>query len=287
MVGTGSLNFNSGSTNISATNFAADGVISLAPNTTLIGALTTTAGAKTGTLSMGGGSVLDGAVGGAVGLRAINVVGGSNTAGISSTISGAVSAYSFALGTNTLNIGGALTIAGLGPSGVINTTLASPSLYGNIRPVGATNLGPTLLVNVLVPGTAFIPVGTQFNIVQSATGTPQSGTDGSVIAVTVQNPTNPLYTFRAVPAAGTVAGLVTIEVASIPLQAPLAPPTPGVVLPPVLPIAAVIVPVLLGVPQTPDILAVLAPINAFNDPALVVDAVARLAPSPSDSPRLW
>ena len=64
VTGTGSVNFNSGNTNILATNFAADGLITLAPNTTLIGAMTTTAGANTGTLSMGGGSLLDGAVGG-------------------------------------------------------------------------------------------------------------------------------------------------------------------------------------------------------------------------------
>src|SRR4051812_33561196 len=74
--GTGSLNFNSGTTNITATNFAADGTISLAPNTTVIGALTTTAGANTGTLSLGSASNLNGAVGGAIGLKSINVVGG-------------------------------------------------------------------------------------------------------------------------------------------------------------------------------------------------------------------
>ena len=86
VTGTGSVNFNSGNTNITATNFAADGTISLSPNTTLIGALTTTVGANTGTLVLGGGSVLNGAVGGAVGLKTINVVGGSNIAGVSATI---------------------------------------------------------------------------------------------------------------------------------------------------------------------------------------------------------
>lgn len=57
--------------------------------TTLIGALTTTVGANTGTLGLGSASVLNGAVGGAVGLRAINVVGGSNLAGVTATITGA------------------------------------------------------------------------------------------------------------------------------------------------------------------------------------------------------
>ncbi|MBV5335702.1 hypothetical protein JZU48_01420, partial [bacterium] len=87
---------------------------------------TTTVGANTGSLSLGGGSVLNGAVGGAVGLKNISVVGGTDTTGVSATITGAVDAYNFTLGTNTLNIGGALTIANIGPSGVINTTLGSP-----------------------------------------------------------------------------------------------------------------------------------------------------------------
>jgi outer membrane autotransporter protein len=281
-VGSGSLNFNSGSTNIAASNFAADGTINLAPNTTLIGALTTTAGAQTGTLILGGGSVLNGAVGGAIGLRSINVTGGSNQAGVTATISGAVDAYAFALGTNTLNIGGALTIANGGPGGVINTTLASPSVYGNIRPVGATNLGSTLLINVTVPATAFIPVGTQFNVVQTQAGTVQSGTDGSVVAVTVQNPTNPLYTFRALPAAGTVAGLVTIQTTGIPLQVAVTPPA-GAVVPPTLPIAAAVAPVLLAVAPTTDLATVLAAVNAMSTPAAVVNAVVQLAPSTSDA----
>lgn len=286
--GTGAVNFNSGSINITATNFAADGTISLSPNTTVIGALTTTAGANTGTLVLGNGSVLDGAVGGAVGLRSVNVAGGSNTSGGAATVTGALDAYAFSLGTNTLNVNGALTIANGGPGGVVNTTLASPTVYGNISPVGATNLGPTLRVNVLVPSSAFIPVGTQFNIIQTRLGTVQSGTNGSVVAVTVQDPTNPLYSFSAVPAAGTIAGLVTIKVASIPLLVPIAPPA-GVPLPPTLPVAAPIVPVLLAIappaggvftPASP-LVDVLAPINALSDPAAVVNAVAQLAPASS------
>lgn len=284
VTGGGSLNFNSGSTNISASNFAGDGTISLAPNTTLIGALTTTAGAKTGTLILGGGSVLNGAVGGAIGLKSINVTGGSDLAGVTATISGATNAFAFALGTNTLNIGGALTIANGGPGGVISTTLASPSVYGNIRPVGATNLGSTLLINVTVSPTAFIPVGSQFNIVQTQAGTVQSGTDGSVVNIAVQNPTNPLYTFKAVPAAGTIAGLVTIQTTGIPLQVAITPPV-GVIVPPTLPalpVAAVVAPVLIAITPTPDIIAVLAPINAMSDPVGVVQAVAQLAPSSTD-----
>jgi uncharacterized protein with beta-barrel porin domain len=291
VTGTGAINFNSGNTNIVATNFAADGLIRLAANTTLIGAMTTTAGANTGTLSMGGGSVLDGAVGGAVGLRSIEVTGGSNAAGTTATISGAANAYAFNLGTNTLNVGGALTLANGGPGGVVNTTLASSSLYGNIRPVGATNLGPSLTVNVLVPSTTLLTVGTQFNIIQTRAGTVQSGTDGSTVAVTVQSPTNPLYSFAAVPLAGTNAGLVSIVTTRVPILVPIAPP-PAVVLPPTVPIAAVVVPAVLPAAVTvtgntlvvnrPDLVAALAPINALSDPAAVVNAVTQLAPSASN-----
>lgn len=82
LVGSGAANFKSGSTNITAVDFISDGTITLAPNTKVIGALTNnTAGAKKGTLVLGSGSIWDGAVGGAVGLKAINVTGGSNTAG--------------------------------------------------------------------------------------------------------------------------------------------------------------------------------------------------------------
>ena len=304
VTGTSTVNFNSGSTNILATNFAADGTISLAPNTTVIGALTTNT-ANTGTLSLGSGSLLTGAVGGAVGLKSINVVGGSNLAGVSATITGAVNANSFSLGTNTLNIGGALTI---GAGGVINTTLASPTVFGNIRPVGATNLPSALGINVTVPSTAVIPVGTLFNIVQTQTGTLQSGTNGTVVTPTVVSPTNPLYSFSAVPAAGTVAGLVTIQTTSIPLLVPiLVPPvvtppvivtppgTPPVVVPPIavpvvvpptLPIAApVVIPIITVLPTvapTSTIIPVVAAINSLTTPEAVINAVAQLAPSAPD-----
>jgi len=309
VTGAGSVNFNNGATNVTATNFAADGTISLAPNTMLTGALTTTAGANTGTLVLGAASVLNGAVGGAVGLKAINVVGGSNTAGVSATISGAVDAFSFNLGTNTLNVGGALTIANQGPSGVINTTLASPSLFGNIRPVGATNLGPTLGINVTVPSTAVIPVGTQFYIVQAQTGTAQSGTNGTIVTATIQNPTKPLYAFSQVPLTGTPAGLVTIQATRIPLLVPIVitptptppvpvptptPTAPVVVVPPVVapvvpptePIAApVVLPlvnVLPTVTPTSTLIPVVAAIDSLTTPAAVINAVAQLAPSAPD-----
>ncbi len=281
VTGTGRVNFASGSINITATNFAGDGVIALAPNTTLIGAMTSSAGANTGTLSLGNASILDGAVGGASGLRSINVTGGSATAGSTATISGAANAFAFSLGTNTLNVGGALTIANGGAGGVVNTTLASPTVFGNIRPVGATNLGPTLAVNVVVPATSYIPVGTQFAVIQTRAGTQQSGTNGSVVSVTVQNPTNPLYTFQAVPLAGTIAGEVVITTTGTPLLVPLQPPA-GVALPPGAAVAASIVPVLLALAPAANsdlTLNVLPAINALTNAGDVVNAVAQLAPA--------
>ena len=221
----------------------------------------------------------------AVGLKAINVVGGSNLAGASATITGAVDAFSFSLGTNTLNVGGALTIANGGTGGVVNTTLASPTVFGNIKVVGATNLGPTLGINVTVPSTAIIPVGTQFNIVQTQTGTLQSGTNGSVLNIAVQDPTNPLYTFSAVPPAGTVAGLVAIVTTGIPLTVPLTASSRrtsstshatdsrcGSVGP-------------AGQPS--DLGPLVAAIDAQSDAAVVVNALAQLAPRRPTWRRLW
>ncbi len=280
VTGTGAVNFNNGGNNITATNFAADGQISLAPNTTVVGALTTTAGANTGTLVLGSGSVLDGAVGGAVGLKAINVVGGNNIAGVSSTITGAVDAYSFSLGTNTLHVSGALTIANSGAGGVINTTLASPTVFGNIRPVGTTNLGPTLGINVTVPATSFFPVGTLFNIVQTQGGA-QSGTAGSVLVI-VNDPTNPLYTFVPVPLAGTTAGLVEIKTTNVPLQAVLPPPAGnnggGIPLPPV--VVPIIPPLVAVLPVLPT--TILGPINAIPNAVQLASNLAQLSVSAPD-----
>ena len=139
--------------------------------------------------------------------------------------------------------------------------------HGNIRPVGATNLGPTLHVDVAVPATAFFPVGTQFNIVQTQAGTVQSGTNGTVVVV-VNDPTNPLYTFSAVPAAGTVAGEVSIVTTGIPLLVPVAPPAgspPVVITPPTLPpiVVAPLPPAVVLPPVTP----IAAPVVSITRPS--------------------
>ena len=145
--GTGTLNFNAAlNQSPGGVIYNGDGTIVLAAGTYLSGAITTTVPNSatvlgTGTLVLGGGSELDGAVGaGGFSLKNVTVSGGSNSAGVNALINGAANVYSFSLATNTLNVAGALTIADSTTNGVINTTLASPSLYGNIRPVGTTNL---------------------------------------------------------------------------------------------------------------------------------------------------
>jgi len=149
------------------------------------GGITTTA-AQTGNLVLNAGSIVQGAVGDGNGLGSITVNGGTNSRGVSAFIgptlvtggtpeTDAVNVYTFRLNTNTLFISGALTIANSTANGMIFTTLASPTLYGNIRPTGTLNLGSLLTVNVTVPSTAIIPVGTTFFIVKtngSQTGTP-------------------------------------------------------------------------------------------------------------------
>ncbi len=284
-LGTGTLNFNSGTANAGAANFAGDGTISLAPNTSLNGAITSSA-ADTGTLLLGGGSLVNGAVGGGAGLKAINVVGGSNTAGVSATIAGAADVYTMSLGTNTLVINGALALGGpgAGAGGVVNTTLASNTLYGNARVLGATSLSPAVTVNVTVPDTAALTVGTQFNIIQTQAGTTQTGTNGAVVTPIVQSPTNPLYTFSAVPLAGTTNGLVAIVVTSVPLLVPITPvvpvtPAAPVVVAPAQPVAAPVVPALVALPATPAATTVIAAINALTTPVAVINAVAQFAPS--------
>ena len=152
-VATGTADFLSGTNNNNAAiTFTGDGTVNLAPNTTVIGAITNQS-ANRGTLVLGSASVLNGAVGGATGLKAINVVGGNNTAGISSTIMGATNSYSISLLTNTLNIGGALTIA---PNGVIDTTVASALVYGNIITTGSVTIGTGTVINENIVGDAGI-----------------------------------------------------------------------------------------------------------------------------------
>jgi outer membrane autotransporter protein len=215
VTGTGTVDFK-GALNTGAMNFGADGTIILDPNVAVTGALTNAAD-NTGTLKLSGLSSWTGAVGTspAISLKDIQVLGGSNTTGVSATITGAVFAHQFDLGPNTLNISGALTITG---TGLINTQIDSSTIYGNIQPSGASSPGSALHVNVLVAPGAVVPIGTLFNIVNAT-----SGTGG--IPITVSDPTQSGFTFAAVPLAGNVHGAVSIILLTTGTPAP-GPPTP-------------------------------------------------------------
>ena len=193
--GTGTVNLNG---NVrAAANFDADGFINLGANRLFTGAITTNT-ANTGTLTLNGGSSVTGAIGGANGLKQINVAGGN------AAITGAVQAQAFNLGANTLAITGALTT---NAGGTIATTLSSNSVYGKIVPNGASNInagGITVIPTV----TGALTTGANFKVVES-----QSGTNNATVSVRNDNPR---YTFVGDP---TVLGNVNIRLMGI---APLA-----------------------------------------------------------------
>ena len=150
VAGTGTVNFNGGfiSNTGSTMDFAGNGFINVGPGQTVKAAITNSAGANTGTLTLNGNSILDGAVGAASGLKQINVVGGN------ALITGQVKAATYSLDTNTLNVAGAFAIP---VAGVINTTIFSQTLYGKIVPVGAASIGNALQVKS--PSRDRLPMG--------------------------------------------------------------------------------------------------------------------------------
>ena len=273
-VATGTVNFNSGTLgaagNAAAIDFTGDGTINVAASTSVTGALTNDAiGAQKGTLNLYGATAgtdqWNGQVGTAGGgLRSINVVGGTNTAGITSQITGAVDAYNFNLATNTLKIIGTLNVEN-GPGGALNTTLASSSVFGHIVETGAATLTGAQTIKVTIPTTSYIPLGTLFNIIQAS-----SITNSIVPTITAVNGTNPLYTFAVEPITGTTAGKLTIKTTGNPIK-PATPFTNSAA-----PMAAVVADALLTLPATSDV--VLA-INNLTTADAVANAEAQLAPS--------
>lgn len=250
LAGTGTVNFNGGFTSNtgSTMDFAGDGFINVAAGQTVKAAITNTAGAGTGTLTLNADSILDGAVGAASGLRQINVVGGN------ALITGQANAAAYTLDTNMLNVAGAFKIP---VAGTINTTIFSPTLYGKIVPVGAASIGNALQVNVTVTGP--IPVGSIFNIVDAT-----SGTNGSTVTAT-SNTTR--YLFSAAP---TTNGRVQIIATQIPLADVVAPVSN--------PTAPVIAPIVDALPLTPATAPLLTAITLLPDAAAVADALAQLQP---------
>lgn len=284
VTGAGTVNFNGGFTSNtgSTLDFGGDGFINVGAGQTVKAAVTNTAGANTGTLTLNGNSILDGAVGAASGIKAINLTTGN------ALITGQAKAASFTLGTNTLNVAGALAIP---VAGTINTTIFSLNSYGKIVPVGAATIGNGLQVRVTVTGP--IANGSSFNIVDAT-----SGTSGSTVIAT-SNTTR--YQFSAAP---TTNGLVRITTTQIPLvevvtpvvtppstTPPVTPPattpvtpvtTPPVVVPivpainPVIPV--VVAPVIDALPLTPVTVPILTAITLLPTAPEVANALAQLAP---------
>ena len=254
--GAGTVNFN-GSVNpgivAASTIFAGDGFINIGANQQFNSALTTST-ANTGTLTLNGGSSVIGAIGGANGLKQINVSGGN------AAITGAVQARGFSLGTNTLTITGALTT---NVGGTIATTLASNALFGNIVPSGASNISATG-ITVIPTVTGVLTPGTTFRIVNGLAGT-------NAATVNVVN-TNPLYTFVGVP---TTTGDVNIRVVLAPSLA-----SPG---------ANATAASLLGITALAgsDLLVVQNAIIALADATATNSAVAQLSPNSANLAAPW
>ena len=258
VTGTGTVNFNRGFTSNtgSTMDFGGDGFINVAAGQTVKAAVTNTAGAGTGTLTLNGNSVLDGAVGAASGLKAINVAGGN------ALITGQANAQTFNLATNTLNVAGALNIP---VGGTINTTIFSLSDYGKIVPVGAATVGTGLHVNVVVTGP--IANGSSFNIVDAT-----SGSSGGTVTAT-SNTTR--YAFSAAPVTN---GLVKITTTQIPLAVVVAPVV-GSGAPVGNPVTVVVVaPVIDALPVTPTTTPLLTAITLLPNAPAVAGALAQLAP---------
>ena len=251
--GTGAINFNNNV--IGAGNFASDGSINLGAGRTLTGAIIT-ATAATGTFTLNGGSRVVGAMGGANGLKQINVVGGN------ASVTGAVQARDFSLGTNTLAIGGVLTT---NAAGTIATTLASDTVFGKI--VAGTALinggGITVVPNV----TGVLTNGTTYTIVESPAGP-------TGVPVTVIN-NSPRYTFAGVP---TTLGAVNIRLAGVTPLAALVT-APG---------AAAVAPILeVNAPAGADLLTIQNAIAILPDAAAINNALQQLAPGAANLAAPW
>jgi len=257
--GTGTVNFN-GSVNpgigAASTIFHADGFINLGAGQQMISAVTTNT-ANTGTLTLNGGSSVIGAIGGASGLKQINVVGGA------ATVNGAIQARGFDLGANTLGMIGALTI---NSGGSIATTLASDAVYGRIV-VNGESLITGGNITVIPTVTGALTNGTTYKIVDA-----DSGTSGATVAI--DNSNSPRYTFSG----DTLNGDVNIYLSGI---APLSTlvTAPG---------ALAVAPILdVNAPIGSDLLVIQDAIAVLPTTGAIDNALAQLAPGNTNLAAPW
>jgi outer membrane autotransporter protein len=206
---------------------------------------------------LNGGSSVTGAIGGASGLKQINVVGGD------ASVIGAVQAQQFNLGMNTLSIDGALTT---NAAGTISTTLASDAVFGRIVVTGdsAIDAGGVTVVPTV---TGALTNGTVYNIVSSP-----SGTDNAVVSV-INN--NPRYTFAGLP---TTLGNVDIQLTGIAPLATLVTASGALAIAPILDVNA---PVNSDLRTIQDAIAILPNTGAINN------ALVQLAPGNTNLAAPW
>lgn len=258
VTGTGTVNFN-GNVNqaIVAANtiFNNDGFISVGSGRIFNSAIVTLT-ANTGTLTLNGGSSVVGAIGGAIGLKQINVIGGN------ASVTGAVQARDFSLGTNTLTIGGVLTT---NAAGTIATTLASDTVFGKI--VAGTALINGGGITVVPTVTGVLTSGTTYKIVDSP-----AGTNGAPVNV-INN--SPRYTFAGTP---TTLGAVNIRLAAVTPLAALVT-APG---------AAAVAPILeANAPAGSDLLTIQDAIAVLPNAAAIDNALQQLAPGAANLAAPW
>lgn len=253
VTGTGTVNFNGDTLAAAGLTFAGDGFVNLGAGRTLTGAIFTNT-ANTGTLTLNGGSTVVGAIGGANGLKQINVAGGN------AAVTGAVQARGFSLGTNTLNITGAFTP---NAAATIATSFANNAVFGNIAATGNSNVTSPITVIPTVGGQ--LTVGTTYMIVNGTAG----GTVGTVVNV-INN--NPLFTFTGVPVNADGDVQITL-VAVTPLAAVVSAPAAGA----------------LGAPAAPgsDLATVQNALFALPSAAALNSAVAQLSPGTTNLAAPW
>lgn len=255
ITGTGTVNFNGDTLAAAGLTFAGDGFVNLGAGRTLTGAIFTNT-ANTGTLTLNGGSSVVGAIGGANGLKQINVVGGN------ASVNGAVRAQNFSLGANTLNIlpGGALTP---NPGATITTSFSTNAVFGNIAVAGNSNVTSAVTVVPTVNGP--LTVGTTYMIVDGTAG----GTIGTPVNV-INN--SPLFTFTGVPV--NIQGDVQITLVAVtPLAAVVAAPAA----------------IALGgtAPAGTDLATVQNALFALPNAAALNNAVAQLSPGAANLAAPW